>query len=59
MGFGTLFLYISLNKYLLYSKRYSYIPNSLLNSMRTVLEGILGFAPCLIGVSVFTTIQLF
>lgn len=59
LGFATLLLWAALNKYLLYSNRIAYLPNTIMFSASSVLRGFIGILPVAIGVSCGATVFLY
>jgi hypothetical protein len=49
----------SLNKYLRFTKDYSYLPRTFLSSANAVFTGLIGVLPLLIGVCTFSSIILY
>ena len=59
LGFSTLLMWWSLNKYLRFTKDYSYHPKTFIQSSNSVFLGLMGISPLIIGVSTFSSIMLY
>lgn len=59
LGFSTLLMWWSLNKYLRFTKDYSYLPNTFIQSANSVFFGLIGVLPLIIGFCTFTSVMLY
>ena len=59
LGIATLLSWISLNSYLTFSSEWAVIPNTIVQSSASVLNGIIGFLPFMVGLAMFSTTVLF
>lgn len=59
LGIATLLMWWSLNKYLRFTRDYSYLPRTFLSSADSVLAGLIGVMPVIVGVCTFSSIILY
>ena len=59
MGISVIALWLSTLKYLTYSEKFSFLPNTLLGSASQVFNGLVGIIPTAIGWSFFMTTVLY
>lgn len=59
MGYATFLAWFSLNGYLNFSSKYSYVIKTMMYSAKNVGNGLLGIAPFMIGIAMLSTTVLF
>jgi len=59
MGVSNLILLLSFNKYLYMSKDYGIFPKTLVKASRTVLEGLIGVLPLIVGLMFMAKVIFF
>lgn len=59
LGFAVMLQWLSLNRYMTYSEKYSHLPNTFVGSTFAVTSGIIGVLPVVIGFSCLTTSFLY
>lgn len=59
LGIATLMAWASLNFYLIYSKDYSHLPNTMITCSKEVFDSIVGIFPVMIGVASYTTTKMY
>lgn len=58
MGLATFLAWGTLNSYIMHYQNYAYLPNTVLRSIRSVLNGIIGIFPIAFGLACFMGVSM-